>query len=224
MGKINGKHLDEDERPEIIYVFDPLCGWCYGFSAVIEKVYDELHDRIDFLVLSGGMVTGNRIGPISQVAPYIKDAYKSVEQATGVKFGEKFIHDILAKGDAVFNSIPPSKALAVFRLLKPGEVLGFASRLQKAIYYEGIMVEDLKAYGSIAGEFGLNPEKFILKMQEPETEEIIQNEFRMAKGLGVAAYPTVLLRRGKNIDNISTGYRDYDHMIDLIEDALNDNN
>jgi putative protein-disulfide isomerase len=218
MEKINGKHLKEEEKPEVIYIFDPLCGWCYGFSPVMQKIYDEFKSDYDFLVLSGGMITGDRVGPIGLVAPYIKEAYKSVEQTTGVKFGEKFLNEILAKGEAVFDSALPARALATFRLFKPHESLAFASQLQKAIYYDGINLYHDESYGQIAERFEIDSSSFIQKMKEPQIEEIVNNEFEMVAGMGVRAFPSVVLRKGEELTLISTGYKDYEGMRDCLKE------
>ena len=78
----------ENGKFSIIYVYDALCGWCYGFSPVIKQVFEKYQAQFDFEVISGGMILGERQGPIGEVAAYIKGAYKTVEDTTGVKFGE----------------------------------------------------------------------------------------------------------------------------------------
>ncbi|MDB5269973.1 MAG: hypothetical protein JWP58_3013, partial [Hymenobacter sp.] len=52
--------------PELLYVHDPLCGWCYGMSPVISQVQREFAGRVDVSVLCGGMVLGDDAGPISE--------------------------------------------------------------------------------------------------------------------------------------------------------------
>ena len=38
------------KKETIIYIFDPLCGWCYGFSGTIVDLFnkrkDEFRDKI----------------------------------------------------------------------------------------------------------------------------------------------------------------------------------
>ena len=71
----------------IIYVYDALCGWCYGFSPVMRRLHDTYADAFDFEVLSGGMMTGTRVRPVAESMSYIQQAYKVVEEHTGVRFG-----------------------------------------------------------------------------------------------------------------------------------------
>ncbi len=218
MAKLNGKSIPEKEKPELLYVFDPLCGWCYGFSPVITRLKNELNSDVDFLVLSGGMVRES--GPIGEMADYIKTAYKVVEDTTGVKFGEKFLNGVLENREAIFSSVPPAKALAVLRLHKPGECIEIAARLQNAIYYDGINIDDYVAYSEIAKEFGMEPDDFLSQVNSEEIAEIVQNEFKMVAELGVNGYPSVLLRKGKETQLLSRGYKDYDNLNKIVKDSI----
>ncbi|MBW6478297.1 MAG: DsbA family protein [Bacteroidales bacterium] len=218
MAKLNGKPVPEKEKPEILYVFDPLCGWCYGFSPVITRLKDQLNSDVDFLVLSGGMV--REASPIGEIAGYIKTAYKVVEDTTGVKFGENFLNDILGNGNAIFSSVPPAKALAVLRIHKPGKCIEIAARLQKAIYFDGIEVDDYTAYSQIAKEFGMEPDDFLLQVKSAEIAEIVENEFKLVAGMGVNGYPTVLLRNGKETQLLSRGYMDYESLYNVVKESI----
>jgi putative protein-disulfide isomerase len=151
----------------LVYVYDALCGWCYGFSPVIMKLQDEYNNALTVEVISGGMVTGSRIGPIGEVASYIKSAYKTVETHCNVKFGDGFLNHTLAEGTAIFTSIPPAIALSIVKHECPEHSLSFSAALQKAIYDTGISPEDLEAYGSVASNYGFDVRYFMKKMQDP---------------------------------------------------------
>jgi putative protein-disulfide isomerase len=219
MGILNGVNHKPKVRPELIYVYDALCGWCYGFSPVISRLHKELHSKYDFLVLSGGMVRDENVGPISQIAPYIKKAYKVVEETCGVTFGDDFLKGVLEKGDAVLTSIPPSRALAVLRLELPDRAVEFAARLQKAIYYDGMHPGDMEGLGLLATEFGLDAQYFTERMEHEEISEIIQNEFYTVKEMGVNGFPTLLLRSNDEIKIITRGYRNYEGVMSVLSKA-----
>ncbi|MCR9055023.1 MAG: DsbA family protein [bacterium] len=200
-----GQQTTQDNM-KLIYVYDALCGWCYGFSPVITEFHQNHEEELDFEVLSGGMITGSRIGPIGEVAGYISKAYKDVERATGVTFGQSFLEDILEEGSAVFTSIPPAIALTVFKQHQPGQAVAFAARLQKAIYYDGIEPVDYEAYGELAAEFGLEPSSFVAEMKQNENLQRAREEFRRASGFGVTGFPTVLLQHNGQTTVLARGY------------------
>jgi len=220
MGQLNGKHKPEKQRPELIYVYDALCGWCYGFSPVITRLYEDYKDRLDFLVLSGGMVRGDSIGPVSQISSYIKKVYKTVEQTCGVKFGEKYLNDFLENEDAVLTSIPAARAMAVFRLEKPQLSVVFASRLQKGLFHDGMLCDDTASMGEMAAEFGLDAQQFISKMDANDITTIIDNEFKIVKDMGINGFPSLLLRKGEKMEPIAKGYRDYNGIVQIINTLI----
>lgn len=218
MGKINGNHVQNKTKPELIYVYDALCGWCYGFSPVMTRLKDEIGDKIDFLVLSGGMIRGESTAPISSMYNYLKKAYKEVENLTGVKFGENFLNDVLEDGSAILNSEPPALALAAFRLEKKEMSVDFAAALQKAIYYDGMHADDMDGYSKIAETFGVDPGWFNEKINDPEVIKVVENEFKMVSGMGVEGFPTVLLRNGEDVEVVARGYKSFDTIFPLVKD------
>lgn len=177
----------------IIYAYDALCGWCYGFSPIFQAFYEKHQSDHHFEVVSGGMVTGERIGPIGEVASYIKWAYKDVERATGVKFGKDFLEGTLEKGEAVFTSIPAARAMAVFREKRPDAVVPFTGRLQKAIYYDGKVPLDWSHYGPLAADFGLDAEAFVQEIQTEDALAKAQQDFQRNAALGVSGFPTIFV-------------------------------
>ncbi len=202
----SGAQTNESDTMKLIYVYDALCGWCYGFSPVITEFHEQHKDEMEFEVLSGGMITGGRIGPIGEVAGYISQAYKDVERATGVQFGEGFLKGILEEGSAIFTSIPPSVALTVFKQHQPEHAISFAARLQKAIYYDGIEPTDYSAYGKLAAEFGLDADAFVAQMKEDESLKMIRAEFQRAGAMGVTGFPTIFLEQNGQYTVLARGY------------------
>ncbi|HRI29684.1 MAG TPA: DsbA family protein, partial [Chitinophagales bacterium] len=178
---------------KLIYIYDALCGWCYGFSPTIQRFAQEHQSTFAVQVVSGGMVTGSRIAPISSIAAYIEGAYQTVERTTGIKFGEPFLKKTLKEGTAVFTSIPPALALSAFKELKPDETLAFAAQIQKAIYYHGMEPADTAAYGKLAADFGLNSEEFISQMQTAATLHAAEQDFALSDALGVTGFPSVFV-------------------------------
>jgi len=220
MAKATGHHKYKLDKPEIIYVYDALCGWCYGFSPVISQIFATYRCKTDFLVLSGGMITGNRCGPVSEIAAYIKKAYKTVEETCGVKFGDQFLENVLNRGSVWLSSEYPARALAVMRAEKRGHSLVFATEIQKAIYYYGMPPHELDTYEKLVSGFGFDGKKFLESMMADDTSQIIENEFNMVKQLGVDGYPSILLRNDDDIKMIARGYRDFNTLNTLLEKEL----
>lgn len=208
-------------KTKIYYIYDALCGWCYGFSPVISRFEEERKLEFDFEVLSGGMVRGPRVGPIGMVAPYIKEAYKQVEQSTGVKFGPNFLSQ-LNKGEEspVFDSVPPSKALIIFKHMQPAKQLAFASALQKAIYFDGIAPTDPEALAKVASGFGIDRDYFLKAMDTDEAGHKAAQEFALVENWGVSGFPAVVLDRGDQLFLAAKGYTPYEQFSQTVDNIM----
>lgn len=204
------------EKPVILYVYDALCGWCYGFSPVMKQFYERHRETYDFQTVSGGMVRGDRIGPIGEVAPYIKDAYKRVEEYSGVHFGEPFLKGILEEGSAIFTSEPAAVAMAVFKMHFPDRTVEFAHALQQAVYRDGIRPAKYESYGPYAAQFGLDADAFVAQMRQPDMLEAARQDYRLANQLGVNGFPTVILLRNDTLFTLARGFT----QLETLEAAL----
>jgi putative protein-disulfide isomerase len=207
---------------KIIYVFDALCGWCYGFSPVIKQCYDNHKANFSFEVLSGGMMIGERVGSINEIAPYIKTAYKTVENTTGVKFGEAYLR-VLEDGSMILNSELPSIALSLFKQYFPEQSVLFAHEIQNALYFDGRDPNEFETFRYIAVNHGIDPDEFEAKMKTESAKEAAYYDFALAKQLRVESYPAVLMQTSETgFYLIAKGYTDFETLEFRINNVLNE--
>lgn len=212
---------DVKQGGKVIYVYDALCGWCYGFSPVIRQLHENYNQTLDFEILSGGMITGERIGPVSDMADYISQAYLEVENRTGIKFGEEFIKKTLNRDDVIFTSVTPAIALSAFKTLLPQKAFQFASSIHEAIYFQGLSPDDQFMYGSLAAGYGIEPQSFTSMMNDANIKLQAEAEFRRSKELGVSGFPTTIYEDASgNRTIISRGYVNYEQLVQRLEHLL----
>ncbi len=185
---------------------DPLCGWCYGFSPVVMKLHERYKDHLDFRVVPGGMVTGARVEPVANMAGYILQAYKRVEETTGVKFGDPYL-DRLREGSTVSDSEPPCRALQLFSTLHPGRAVEYAHQLQRAIYFDGYDWNDPETYAHLARLFGIDAKEFLAQWEGDEARYAVQQEFGWVGSAGINGFPCTVLQSGEDYYLITQGYR-----------------
>jgi putative protein-disulfide isomerase len=199
-----------DKRNTLITVFDPLCGWCYGFGPVLIELQKVYGSQLKFDVISGGMITGNRIGPLSNMAGFISNAYKTVEQHTAIKFGETFINKTLKEGTATFSSLEPAKVLTVYKNFHPEKVVAFSHAIQKRIYGDGIDPVQYQEYLPLFEAEGI-PEKEVLPLlASKDLEQETINEFSQAQRWKINGFPACVIQQadGRAI-GLSSGYLPY---------------
>lgn len=199
-------------EPILFYCYDAYCGWCYGFSPVMKKIA-AAHPGLPVEVLSGGMILPEVPVSISATAGYIQQAYKTVEERTGITFGDDYLWHINHPdlSDWFPHSEKPAIALCIFKEFYPDRQVEFAADLQYALHYEGRDLTDNEAYHHLLEKYSINPEIFYNKLGSDEYKDKAAYEFSLVKQLQVSGFPCVLLQvSATKFHLLGRGYTDYE--------------
>lgn len=209
--------------PTLYYCYDAYCGWCYGFSPVIKRIFGEYGQQLAFEVLSGGMILPDEPQPIRVMAPYIQRAYKTVEKRTGIQFGEDWLWHILNPelSDWFPGSEKPAIALSVFKDYHHDLAIPFAADLQYALHYEGRDLCDDEAYRHLLEKYAIPAGEFYTKLHSEVYKDKAYYEFVLVKQLQVTGFPTVFLQVSESkFYLLSRGYTDYETLKRGIDQVL----
>ena len=207
----------------LIYCYDAYCGWCYGFSEVMKKISSQYKGRLEFEVLSGGMVLPEEPVPISATAKYIESSYQRVEALTGAKFGEDYLWHIHHPdaSDWFPHSEKPAIALCIFKEYHPNQQISFAADLQYALHFEGRDLTDDEAYRLLLNKHNIDEEEFYEKLSDEEYKEQAYYEFALCKQLKVTGFPAVFIQSSDTkFYLVAQGYTDFDTLNERIENVL----
>ena len=196
-------------KPTLIYAYDPLCGWCFGFHPVMEKLADRFKDQISIRVIPGGLAIDENAQTIREGYGYIRGALKQVEDTTGVQFGENF--KLLAEeGSYLYNSEPSCIAQTVINNQYPESALEFAGAMQNALFVDGKTLNDPATFEELQKQMKLNTKPFIKEFEDEATRRQTREQFEWCKTVGAGAFPTLLLEIGNDTGLMSRGYRPFD--------------
>ena len=207
----------------LIYCYDAYCGWCYGFSEVIRKIFSEYKNQMSFEVLSGGMILPEEPVAIGATAKYIESSYQRVEEITGVKFGDDYLWHIKHPdaSDWFPNSENPAIALCVFKEYYPDNQVGFAADLQYALHFEGRDLTDDESYRLLLDKYNIPAEDFYDKLHDEEYKEKAYYEFALCRQLKVDGFPAVFIQLSETkFHLVAKGYTDYDSLNERIAEVL----
>ena len=210
-------------NPVIVYCYDAYCGWCYGFSPIIKRIAIEFKDKLHTEVLSGGMILPERPSPIIHTARYIQKAYRTVEERTGIKFGDDYLWHILhpEESDWFPDSEKPAIAMSIFKEYNPGMQVEFAADLQHAHHFEGRDLTDNESYRHLVHIYSLPEDEFFEKLKSDEYKEKAHYEFALVKQLRVTGFPTVFIQVAEDkFYVVARGFTEYDIIHSSIQSVL----
>jgi putative protein-disulfide isomerase len=180
--------------PTLHYVFDPLCGWCYAASPLIEaaRTVPGLHIELH----AGGMMTGsNRRTITPRWREYVMPHDQRIASLSGQAFGQAYFEGLLRDTEAIMDSEPPITAVLAAQSLT-GRGLDMLHRQQHAHYVEGRRIAEPAVLHALAEDLGLDPIAFAetyLTHEGVTTQTHIAAARDWLARVGAQGFPTLIL-------------------------------
>ncbi|MCW3463764.1 DsbA family protein [Chitinophaga nivalis] len=206
-----------------IYVYDPLCGWCYGFTPVVQELQQRSNSDMTFDILSGGMIIGDNRHPFSHMAAFIQREHTNVEEMTGVRFGNAFLEKLLPSAE-IMDSERPAVALTVFKEYQPENAISFAHDMQVALNYHGQSLNLDSTYKTLVKKFGLPEDEFINRLHDEHYRYATQQEFQLVQHWGITGYPAAILDTGKQLYLCARGFTTLERLQQTIDNIIAESN
>ncbi|QJI42935.1 DsbA family protein [Pseudomonas sp. ADAK2] len=183
------------------YIYDPLCGWCYGAEPLVQAAQIVL----PVIAHGGGMMTGaNRQTVSPQLRNYVMPHDRRIAEFTGQPFGEAYFEGLLRDETAVFDSAPPIAAVLAAEQIA-GRGLELLGRLQSAHYLEGRRIADEAVLFELATGLGLEPHAFESAFHAADTERHIKESRALLADVGGQGFPTFVLELNGQFTLIDIG-------------------
>lgn len=206
-------------KDKIIYVYDPMCGWCFGFGKVMSEFHAKNKDSFDFDVVSGGMVVGDREGPVGDFADYILGAYKRVEEYSGMHFGQPYLDQLKSK-TLWSSSVKPAIAVEAFKEFNTKDVVEFSHAVQKAYFIDGKDLRNDEVYKNLARAYDINEDDFITKLNSSVIKDRTTEWFKTTSAWGISGYPTVIMVRNGKYYAVARGFTDMETLNKNIQSVV----
>ncbi len=128
----------------ISYLFDPLCGWCYGAVPALEQL--ARLDEVTLELAPTGLFAGEGARPMDAgFAAYAWQNDQRIARLTGQSFSDAYRSQVLGALGGMFDSAPATLAVVAVGLAAPERELEALKALQQARYVEGRDNADLAA-------------------------------------------------------------------------------
>lgn len=193
-------------KPEVIYIGDPMCSWCWGISPVVERI--AARGDVVVNVVVGGLRPGPSAEPLDdRLRTLLSEHWSKVATTTG----QPFDHSSLDRTGWMYDTELPAIAVTTMRELAPQETLRFFTRLQEAFYRDGVDITEPAEYPALIADFPVDRDVFLSTLSTDEGRSRAWEDFATARELGALGFPTVLLRIDESIQVLSRGYAPLDH-------------
>jgi putative protein-disulfide isomerase len=203
--------------PHLIYIADPMCSWCWGFSPVISGLAERFGERAPIQLLMGGL-RPYTVEPLSaEDSAMIREHWGHVAERTGQPFDFAFFD----RPTFVYDTEPASRAVITARNLRPGTEVGFLKAVQHAFYAGNQDITDEAVLTGIAEADGFDGPEFAEALASEAAREATRRDFAVSQQAGIRGFPTLLAGEPPTGYTIVThGYQPLATLAELLDQWL----
>ena len=189
------------------YLYDPLCGWCYGATPAIDALIEASGVAVELLP------TGLFSGPGARLmdesfAAFAWSNDQRIARATGQLFSDDYRQKVLAHRERLFDSGPATLALAAVSVSEPERERQALKAIQRARYVDGADVTSTATLVRLLEEAGLG--KSAEKLAHPDQDLHAANQERIGKAqllmrrMGARGVPTLIFKSNEELKLLNT--------------------
>ncbi|MDR3452404.1 MAG: DsbA family protein [Rhodoferax sp.] len=181
------------------YLFDPLCGWCYGAAPAVTGL--QAQPGIDIELLPTGMFSGDGARPMDDAfAAYAWSNDQRIEGLTGQRFSERYRDQVLGNRQQRFDSGPATLALTAVSVTDPARELESLKAIQHARFVAGSDVTSLANLADLLNALDLGRAAARLTHLDADLLGVNQARTERARALmrelGARGVPTLVAESG----------------------------
>ncbi len=189
-------------RLTLFYVHDPMCSWCWGYRPVLDRVMAQLPDTISCRRLLGGLAPDSDVPMAQDMREGLQQIWQRIHQQLGTEFN----FDFWTQNTPRRSTYPACRAVIAATSQGAGDAMSDA--IQRAYYLRAMNPSDTAVHCQLAGELGLDVERFASDIASDGVEQMLRSQLVMSRKLGVMGFPSWVLWDGQQAQSVPLDYSD----------------
>ena len=204
-------------KTTLIYVHDPMCSWCWGFTDVYQQLVEQLPEEIDVRRLLGGLAPDSDVPMPKSMQAMLQQVWRRIETMIP---GKAFNFDFWSQCVPRRSTYPACRAVIAAR--EQGDQFDpiMTRAIQQAYYQQARNPSDNETLIELAGEIGLDPDRFASQLLDPKTHQQLLDEINTARSIGIDSFPSLMLERGGQYYPVLSNYTDVDKILYQINASM----
>jgi putative protein-disulfide isomerase len=199
----------------VTYLFDPLCGWCYGAVPVVKRL--ATLDNVTVELAPSGLFAGEGARLMdAKFATYAWQNDQRVARLSGQQFTDAYRARILEKTGGMFDSAPATLGIVAAGLTEQAREIEAMKTLQNARYIDGRDNCDLAVVSDILEEAGFSEAARRVRARDEALLSAYRQRISAArsemKSFGVNGVPALIVedKHGRRLLSSDALFGDFD--------------
>jgi putative protein-disulfide isomerase len=201
----------------LIFVHDPMCSWCWGFTNVYDAMTESLPAEIEIRRLVGGLAPDSDEPMPEPMRQMLQQTWARIEQMIP---GKRFNFDFWSQCEPRRSTYPACRAVIAARTQGEQYDPVMTRQIQQAYYQQARNPSDNDTLIELSGEIGLDKKRFANDLVDPVTHAQLLDEINQARAIGIDSFPSLMLEQGGSYHRILTNYTDVEPILDQIDSYI----
>ncbi|KAA9028645.1 DsbA family protein [Niallia endozanthoxylica] len=207
---------------ELYYVTDPICSHCWAIEPVLRRFIEQYGHYFNFHTVMGGLLEKWGDGPVDPANGIFKPADVAGHWREVGVHSRMPIDGSLMIDNPVQSSYPPSR---VFKVIQKhhNDALAYEylRRAREALFAFNKNISDTAVMIEIVNHLGLDGKAIVLEAEQPIGQQLLNEDFSLARSLGVRGFPTIVMINEENKGIKIVGGRPFQYYVDGLKQVLN---
>lgn len=164
----------------VTYLFDPLCGWCYGAGPVLEKLAKL--NNLTLELAPTGLFAGEGARPMDRrFAAYAWQNDLRINRLTAQVFSELYRDQVLEDLSGMFDSAPATLGVIAVGLTRREAERSALKALQNARYVDGRNSSDMTVVADVLDSVGFADAAARVRAPDAALLDVYRNRIESAR-------------------------------------------
>ncbi|MEK3909908.1 DsbA family protein [Paenibacillus sp. FSL H7-0331] len=207
------------KKADLYYITDPICSHCWALEPVLRRFGEQYGHYVNFHTVMGGLLEGwdgfadvkNGIGSPADVAGHWKEVGAHSRMPID---GSLWLHN------PILSSYPPSRVFKVIQQQNEHLATVFLRRAKEAVFAHNQNIAESLVLIDIVNQMGLDGEAIVDHAELPAAQQLLEQDFDLARSLGVRGFPTIIMTNESNQGVKIVGARQLEYYVKGLEQIL----
>ncbi|MEH7180345.1 DsbA family protein [Neobacillus vireti] len=212
----------EKKTIDLYYVTDPICSHCWALEPTLRRFEKQYGHYFNFHTVMGGLLEKWHDGPIDPANGIFKPADVAGHWREVGEYSRMPIDGSLMVDNPVQSSFPPSRVFKVIQKHHNDEkAFEYLRRAREALFAFNQNIAEKAVMIEIVNNIGLDGEAIVKEAEEQSGQQLLNEDFALARKLGARGFPTIIMINEENKGVKIVGSRPLENYVNGLSKVLN---
>lgn len=210
-----------EKKINLYYVTDPICSHCWALEPTLRRLKVEYGHYFNFHTVMGGLLEKWGDGPVDPANGISGPADVAGHWREVGEYSRMPIDGTLMITNPVQSSFPPSRVYKVIQKKHGDEKANeYLRRAREELFAFNANIAEVSVMIENVNNLGLNGEEIVQEAEGSIGQQLLNEDFALAKSLGVRGFPTIIMVNEENKGVKMVGSRPLEYYVSGLEQVL----